>query len=177
MSFVLCDESHINELAELFNREILYLEQTINYPRWKYGVYPSRESITAAVNKKEQYAYIENGEILGAFILNDDPGGKYENANIACKLKEYLVIHALVTAHKCYKKGIATKIIRYCIEKAKNDGYKGIYCDIVPTNTASINLFTKLGFKNLGTFDLERDYLNDLFSNNVPPFVVCELLI
>jgi len=177
MSFVLCDESYLNDLTKLFNKEVRYLEETINYPRWKYDAYPSRRTIAAAIKKKEQYAYIENGKIVGAFVLNDDPGGKYENAHVACKLKEYLVIHTLVTSHECYKRGIASKIVNYCIKRAKEGGYKGVYCDIIPTNTASINLFTKLGFKNLGTFDLERDYLKEMYSGDVPPFVIFELLI
>ncbi|OUM59800.1 hypothetical protein PIROE2DRAFT_63535 [Piromyces sp. E2] len=175
MSIFLCNESHIKELVEFYEEEIDYLEKTVNYPEWIRGGYPSEETITAAVKAGHQYGYSEDGKIVGAVVLNDEPGGKYENANVACKRKEYLVIHTLATSHKCYKKGIATKIVHFCIEKAKEGGYKGIYTDIIPSNTLSKNLFTKLGFKCLGTFDLERHELLKFYAE-VPPFTVFELV-
>ena len=176
MSIILCDESNIKELVEFFKEEVAYLDQTFNYPKWKFGLYPSEESITEAVTKKEQYAYLIDGKIVGAVVFNDNPGGKYENANIVCKRNEYMVIHTLATSHKCYKKGIATKIVNFCIEKAKKEGYKGVYSDIIPTNVLSKNLLTKLGFKNLGTFDLERDELIKVFPEGVPTFTAFELV-
>jgi RimJ/RimL family protein N-acetyltransferase len=108
---------------------------------------------------KSQYAYIKDGKIIGAVVLDDEPGCKYENANIACKYKEYMVVHAICTSHKYYKKGIATEIVNFCIEKAKKEGYKGIYSDTTPRNTVSKNLFLKLGFKDLGIFDLEKKFI------------------
>ncbi|KAG4093872.1 acyl-CoA N-acyltransferase [Neocallimastix lanati (nom. inval.)] len=156
MSIILCDKSHLKDLVEFYEDEIRYLEQNINYPDWKLGSYPSERSILGAIMANSQYAYIKDGEIIGAVVLNDEPGCKYENANIACKYKEYMVIHALGTSHKYYKKGIASEIVNYCIEKAKKEGYKGIYCDAAPKNTVSRNLFLKLGFKDLGVFDLDK---------------------
>ena len=156
MEIILCNENNLNDLIEFYNKETLYLEKNINYPLWIHGIYPSKYTIKPAVDKKHQYAYLENGSILGAFILNEDPGGKYENAKIEFNRGEYLVIHSLGIAHEYYKKGLATKIIKYCIEKAKKEGYKAVYADIVPTNTPSRKLFEKLGFSYLGDFDLDR---------------------
>ena len=80
-----------------------------------------------------------------------------------------MVIHTLATDYDLYRKGIATKMIKYCIEKAKNEGYKAVYCDIVPTNTPSKSLFTKNGFKYLGDFNLDRSF------KNIPLFSILEL--
>jgi len=176
MTYVLCDESHIKELTEFYEKQIHFLDEHINYPRWILGFYPSESSITNAVAKKYQYAYLEDGKIIGAYVLNDEPGGKYENANIVCKRGEYLVVHTLATSCDLYKKGIATKIVKHCIEQAKEQGYKGIYCDIMPNNILSINLFTKLGFKNLGTFDLERHELEVKYNEKPLLFNVFELV-
>ena len=169
MEIILCNENNLKELIEFYNKEVLYLLKTINYPKWIYDVYPSKNTIKPAIDKKYQYAYLENGKILGAFILNEEPGGKYENAKIEFNQGEYLVIHTLATSHEYYKKGIATKIVKYCIEKAKKDGYKAIYADIVPTNTPSRNLFKKLGFVYLGDFDLENSI------KDIPLFSLYEL--
>ena len=60
-------------------------------------------------------------------------------------------------------------MVKYCIEKAKNEGYKAMYVDIVPTNIPSKNLFIKNGFKYLGDFNLERRF------KNIPLFSILEL--
>ena len=169
MEIIQCNLNNLEELTKFYDKIILYLDKTINYPLWIYGVYPCESTIKEAINKKYQYACIENGKIIGAFVLNEDPGGTYENAKIEFNRGEYLVIHTLATDYDLYRKGIATKMIKYCIEKAKNEGYKAVYCDIVPTNTPSKSLFTKNGFKYLGDFNLDRSF------KNIPLFSILEL--
>ena len=169
MEIFLCDESNLQELTEFYKQEVLYLDKTINYPLWIYGEYPSESTIKQCIQNKHQYAFRENGKIIGAFVLNEDPAGKYENANIEFNRGEYLVIHTLATDYDLYKKGIASKMIQFCINKAKNEGYKAMYVDIVPTNIPSKNLFIKNGFKYLGDFNLERRF------KNIPLFSILEL--
>ena len=156
MEIILCEEKNLKELTDFYNKIILYLDKTINYPIWVYGVYPSESTIKAAIEKKQQYAFVDNGKITGAFVLNDEPGGKYENAKIEFNRGEYLIIHTLATDYEVYRKGIGSRMVQFCIEKAKKEGYKAIYSDIVPTNIPSRNLFKKCGFSYLGDFDLER---------------------
>ena len=38
MEIFLCDESNLQELTEFYNQVVLYLDKTINYPLWIYGV-------------------------------------------------------------------------------------------------------------------------------------------
>ena len=169
MEIVLCNESHLKELTEFYNKIVLYLDKTTNYPLWIYGSYPSESTINAAIGKKHQYAFIQNNKIIGAFVFNDDPSGKYENAKIEFKRGEFLVIHTLATDYEIYRQGIASKMVKFCIEKAKKEGYKALYADIVPSNIPSRNLFKKNGFSYLGDFDLERDL------KDIPLFSLYEL--
>ncbi len=169
MQIILCTEEQQQELTDFYNKIVKYLEANINYPLWVYADYPSKSTVKGAIEKRHQYAYIENGKIINAFVLNDDPGGKYENAKIEFERGQYLIIHTLATDYECYGKGIASKAIQFCIEKAKKEGYKAIYADIVPTNTPSRNLFKKNGFTYLGDFDLERQI------KNIPLFSLYEL--
>ena len=60
-------------------------------------------------------------------------------------------------------------MIKFCIDKAKREGYKAIYVDVVPTNTPARNLFIKNGFKDLGDFNLDRTF------KNIPLFSIFEL--
>ena len=160
MEIILCKEDNLKELTDFYNKMIIYLDKTINYPLWVYGHYPCESTIKASIDKNHQYAFIKDGKILGAFVLNDEPGGNYGNAKIEFKKGEYLIIHSLATDYEHYGKGYATKMIQFCIDKTKKEGYKAIYTDIVPTNTPSRKLFEKNGFTYLGDFDLERPFAN-----------------
>ena len=73
------------------------------------------------------------------------------------------------TVYVIFRQGIGSKMIKFCIEKAKKEGYKALYADIVPTNIPSRNLFKKCGFSYLGDFDLERDL------KDIPLFSLYEL--
>ena len=170
MEIILCNEKNLKDLTNFYNKVVLYLEKTKNYPYWVYGVYPCELTIKEAIIKKQQYAYLENGKVIGGLVLNDDPGGKIENAKIEFKRGEFLIIHTLATDFEVFRKGIASKMIKYCIEKAKKEGYKAIYADVVPTNIPSRNLFKKCGFTYLGDFDLERT-----FNKNIPLFSIYEI--
>ena len=170
MEIILCNKNHLKDLTEFYNKVVLHLEKTINYPHWVYGIYPCEFTINEDINKKQQYACIENGKIIGGFVLNEDPGGKIENAKIKYKRGEFLIIHTLATdVDKC-RKGVASRMIKFCKEKAKKDGYKALYADVVPTNIPSQNLFKKCGFTYLGDFDLERT-----FDKSIPLFSIYEL--
>ena len=169
MDIILCEISHLKELTEFYNKIVIYLEKTENYPLWIYGVYPCESTIKEAIQKNDQYAYIQNNKIIGAFVLNEDPGGNYENAEIEFKRGEYLVIHTLASDLESYRKGIATHMIKFCIDKAKREGYKAIYVDVVPTNTPAKSLFGKNGFKYLGDFNLDRSF------KDIPLFSIMEL--
>ena len=52
------------------------------------------------------------------------------------------------------KQGIASKIIRFCLEETKAGGFKAIRIDIAPDNTPARNLFEKHGFTYAGDADL-----------------------
>ena len=60
-------------------------------------------------------------------------------------------------------------MIKYCINKAKNGGYKAIIVDVVPSNIPTRNLFSKNGFKYLGDFNLDRSF------KDIPLFSIMEL--
>ncbi|MBQ9886000.1 MAG: GNAT family N-acetyltransferase [Lachnospiraceae bacterium] len=169
-AIIKCSDLDIDRLVDFYNDAVKYLDEHINYPKWKYGLYPARESISTAVAAGTQYACLENGEILGAFVLNDDPQGAYEKGEWSVSLDpgEFLVVHTLATAPKDYGKGVAKFIIEYCIQTARDEGYKAIRLDIVPGNIPAQKLYERLGFKCAGEKDLLRDF------DDIPSFILYE---
>ena len=60
-------------------------------------------------------------------------------------------------------------MVEFCIEKAKNEGYKAVRLDIVPENIPAKRLYEKAGFKYAGEKDLNRGF------EDIPTFQLFEL--
>lgn len=165
-----CDESHLDALADFYDKITEYLDRTINYPLWTPHVYPGRESIAKAISEKVQYACFKDGIIVGAFVFNDDPQGNYSKGDWEKNLAdgEYKVIHTLAVSTDMSRKGIGRRMVNYCIDLAKEEGYKGIRLDVVPTNIPAKKLYENSGFKFAGEKDLERGF------ENIPTFSLYE---
>ena len=97
MEIRLCEEKDIEEVGKFYDKVVLYLCETINYPKWRYKLYPSEASVREKVTVGQQFLCMENEKIVGAFVLNDDPQGKYENTDWTVEIPqgEYMVCHTL----------------------------------------------------------------------------------
>lgn len=150
----------LDALAELYDRAVLHLQATVNYPKWEYGVYPCRDSVEQAILKGEQFLCEEEGQLLGAFILNEDPKGAYEKGEWKQTLSEgdYAVIHTLAVDPAAKGKGVGRRMVEFCISHGKQRGYKALRMDVVPENLPAIRLYESLGFTFAGQVDLERNH-------------------
>lgn len=68
-----CTMENLDNVAEFYDKVTGYLEKNVNYPKWTHKEYPARESVVQAIGDGSQYACEDNGRIIGAFVLNDDP--------------------------------------------------------------------------------------------------------
>ena len=153
-----CKESDFSLVDKFYQEVVDYLVETINYPRWTPNVYPCARSVKHAILKGEQYGAFINGKVVGAFIFNSDPAGDYDAGEWQKNLYlgEYAVIHTLATHHKEYGNGIAKQMVLYCLNLAKELGFKGVRLDVVPDNFPAIRLYKNLGFNFAGEKDLKR---------------------
>ncbi len=74
-----CEQQDIVAVGEFYDSVVKYLCETINYPKWTYKQYPSERSVRNMTQAQCQFVCVENNSIVGAFVLNDDPQGKYGN--------------------------------------------------------------------------------------------------
>lgn len=166
-----CEQGHLDLLVDFYEKVLAFLISTVNYPKWTMGVYPCRESIESAISKGEQYMCLDNGRIVGAFVLNEDPQGAYKNGAWKASLKEgeYVVVHTLAVLPEEYGKRIASFMTKYCIDTARSSGFKAIRLDVVPDNFPAKKLYEKNGFSFAGNADLERGF------EDIPFFSLYEL--
>ncbi len=169
----LCETNDISEVGKFYDKVVLYLCETTNYPKWEYKVYPSELSVREKVSENQQYVCMDEDNIVGAFVLNDDPQGKYENADWTVELVqgEYMVCHTLATSPTEQGKGIGKQMVEFCIQYAKDKGYKAIRLDVVPDNIPARRLYEKCGFRYVGDVDLERGIAE------IPLFSMYELIL
>lgn len=170
MKLIRSTSEHLDSLSDFYYNVVEYLQSTINYPCWTHN-YPNMDSVNTAISNGEQYMYIADGKLLGAVVLNEEPGGKYEIGNWTKHLSkgEYLVVHTLAVSPDKGRNGIGARIVDLLIEFAREKGYKGIRLDVVPGNIPAAKLYTRKGFRYVGTGDLERGI------KEIPQFDLYEL--
>lgn len=172
MELILCGPEDLDVLASIYAQAVEYLESHVNYPKW-HSDYPCRDSIRSCIQAGTQFICTENGCPVGAVVLNEEPGGRYESVSWASSLRqgEYLVLHTLAVSPVCYGQGIGSKMVALCIQYARKNGYKAIRLDVVPGNVPAIRLYEKMGFTYAGTADLLRGIedipLFDLYELNL----------
>lgn len=108
MQIILCPNT-MQQTVRFYDEVVLYLEQHINYPAWRYQRYPCAETVSSAISAGTQYLCIEDGDLVGGFVLD-------EESHVLCREDiwskslqkgEYLVIHALAVKPDCQKKASA----------------------------------------------------------------------
>lgn len=155
-----CAEADIPAAGAFYDRVVWDLTTHINYPKWMYREYPSEASARAMTEAGAQYVCMDRGEVIGAFVLNEDPQGSYEKGHWRQTLEPgtFLVCHALAVAPERKGQGIGRLMVEYCLALAKEQGYRALRLDIVPGNTPAQRLYESCGFREVETLDLDRGY-------------------
>lgn len=168
-----CTDADIAFAGKFYDKVVEYLDKTVNYPKWVYKVYPSEDSVREKVQADCQFLCQEenSGDIVGAFVLNDDPAGAYENAAWSRKVPQggYMVCHTLAISPDRMGKGLGRQIVEYCVQYAKKHGFEAIRLDVVPDNLPARKLYERCGFSYVGDVDLERGL------DEIPVFSMYEL--
>ena len=153
-----CTYDDLSAVGKLYDNVTKYLEEHVNYPKWTHGEYPSLASATIALNDGSLYCVKQGDKIVSAFVLNSDPQGDYSVGDWSKFIPEgeYMVIHSLAVLDECKGKGVGQEVVKFCIDTAKEQGYKGIRVDVVPGNFPARKLYEKMGFTYAGEYDLKR---------------------
>lgn len=158
MIFIRCDKEHLQQVIDFYALVVRHLEATVNYPKWSDD-HPSEASIIASVDRGEQYICLDDdGWVIGAVVLSENPEGRYEKGEWSRKLEqgEYLVIHVLAVDPTCAHRGVGSFMVEQCLKTAEQAGYKAVRLDVVPDNTPASGLYRKMGFQYAGTKDIQR---------------------
>lgn len=159
-SIRLAKMSDIDEISHLYRDVTDYLEKHTNYACWIKDVYPVKETALNGLDSDSLYILESNGKIAASVILNDIQPEAYSNLswNIEASGKEVLVIHTLCVHPNFYGKGIASILIDFTEDLAKQIAAKTIRFDTHSGNLPAAKLYLKKGYKLIGETSLNLDY-------------------
>jgi len=138
---------------EHFRHEIEHGAFTV----FKKGVYPTKKDAEKAINSGTLYVYEVDDNIAGSIIVDKVQPIEYEDIKWeqACTNNEVMVIHLLMVRPSMTGKGIASSLVRYAMEMAKNNSCKALRLDTGSQNIPAVSLYKKLGFRVVSTASMK----------------------
>ena len=148
--------------------DIKFIEDTYNehftheidcgaYTVFKKGVYPTRKDAEKAINDGALYVYEENHNIAGSIIIDSVQPKEYDRISWGKALKsdEVMVIHLLIVRPSMAGKGVASSLVKYAMELARNNSCKALRLDTGGQNIPAVSLYKKLGFQIAATASMK----------------------
>ncbi len=122
------------------------------YARWKKGLHPTHDGISAYIEEGSMYLYKENDAIVGAMAVTMYQGEDYHAIEWIQQVEDskVAVIHILAVSPDAQGKGIGSKMIREAIRLAQTNGMKAIRLDALASNTPAHKIYKALGFEFRG---------------------------
>lgn len=146
----------IDELEQLYDNLNDFLAAGINYPGWKKGIYPIRQSAVDGINQGYLYVIKQDSRIVGTVILSHKPEEGYKTAKWLSDYdySDIIVIHTLAVHPDFIQLGIGRALMNYAIEHGGRINAKSIRLDVYEKNAPAIKLYEKCGFQYIDTVDL-----------------------
>lgn len=106
---------------------------------------------------------VGSGEVVGMYILHPNNVGRCGHI---CNAS-----YAVESSHR--GQGIGEKLVRHCMEQAKEMGYRILQFNaVVASNTSALRLYQKLGFTRLGTIPGGFRKDDGSFEDIIPHYIV-----
>lgn len=159
----------IDELEKMYYDVTEHLENTINYPAWINGLYPTRATFEDAVSKDTMYVAREEAgggcgsRIMAGMVLKSEEEPEFNGVEwqVEADAAETYALCTLAVALDCGGRGIAEKMVRFALDLAARNGKKAVRLDVTAINTPAIKLYEKLGFKYIGEMDEGEEYAKE----------------
>lgn len=139
----------IELIEDTYNEHFKYENEHGAFTVFKKGIYPTGKYAEKAVSAGTLYVYEGNGNIAGSIIVDKIQPAEYSEIiwEQPFTNDEVMVIHLLLVRPSMTGKGIASTLVRYAMELAKNNSCKALRLDTGSQNIPAVSLYKKLGFQ------------------------------
>lgn len=125
--------------------------------QWQYG-YPTRDIIIEDVNLHRSFVVLDDDDsVCAVFAMLDDGEPTYDNiyeGKWIADGKPYVAIHRIAVSGDKLKRGIASVVMKWCEDHAKEIGYASVRIDTHVGNTPMRGMLEKNGYQYCGTIYL-----------------------
>lgn len=146
----------IGGLEQLYNELTDHLAATTNYPGWKKGIYPQRQTAVDGVKEGSLYLARQGDAIIASVILRHASQPAYRGVRwqISAEDPEVLVVYTF-TVHPAYQgRGVGRAMMDFVLHQGQASGAKAIRLDVSAENAPAIRLYESCGFQYIDTVDL-----------------------
>lgn len=166
-------EADIDELEQLYDCLNDHLSATVNYPGWRKGLYPVRQTAEEGVDEGGLYVAVYKDKIIGSMILRHKPEPAYLPVKWTMDLEyeEVLVIYTFVVHPDYLGQGVGRELLEYASIVGRQSNIKALRLDVNTDNLPAIRLYEKCGFHYIDTVDL------GLGEYNLPWFKLYEKIL
>lgn len=136
-------------IEDAYNEHFRYEIENGAFTVFKKGIYPTRKDAEKAVDAGNLYVYEENNNLAGSIIVNKVQPAEYAQIvwGQALKNEEVGVIHLLMVRPGMTGKGVASSLVKYAMELARNNSCKVLRLDTGSRNIPAVSLYKKLVFQ------------------------------
>lgn len=158
-------------LRTLYNEIIDAMDGAPSHAQWKRGGYPTDAFLQTKAAIGELWVAEKAGVMAGAMVLNSEcnPGYAQADWRVECEPHEVMAIHTLGVSPRMQGQGVGKAMVQYAITYARRQGCKSVRLDVIDTNPAACEFYTRMGFINHGQYLL--DYPGAVCTH----FTLCEL--
>ena len=150
------DENDVGEMEALYDELNDFLAASVNYPGWRKGLYPTRDTAAKGIAQRSLFVLRKQGLIEGSIILDHQPEAAYSQVRwgVDCGYDEIFVVRTLAVRPSRMRRGVSGKLMDFAREHAVQNGMRALRLDVSVDNTPAIALYERQGYRYRGTVDL-----------------------
>ena len=144
--------SDLQAIADLYEKAHDAEEAGIIHTGWQRGVYPTKDTVQAGLDRDDLFVMEEDGKIIGAGVINQLQVDVYEKGSweYPAKDDQVMVFHTLFIDPACQHKGCGREFLKYYEDYAKEHGCPYLRFDTNEHNLRARKLYKELGYKEIG---------------------------
>ena len=152
----LASPEEVDAVARLYDDVTDHLEATNNYPRWKKGVYPTRDDASRAYEADELYVALRDGRLVGTITLSHEPPEGFSQVTWSTPndYSRTLMVYRLAVSPPHLGGGVGLALLGHAEVVARAEGDLAIRLDTAADNEPACRLYSKAGFSFVGTVSL-----------------------
>ena len=119
---------------------------------WQRGVYPTRQTAEAALERGDLFVLTDEDAVLGAAVINRLQVDVYAGAAWSCPAPDdqVMVLHTLVISPDAKGRGLGSRFVRFYEAYALSHGCPYLRMDTNERNTAARALYRRLSYREAG---------------------------